>query len=78
MTKTETVQNLKNTELARSQTQLQLLQTISGQQLQISRQLAELLEILTTQPDSTLIAQPAELLEPISNRLSKIEARLPA
>lgn len=77
MTKPETSKNLKDTELGRSQAQLQLLERISTQQMQISAQLAELLEILTRQPETSLIEQLAELLQPISNRLTQIEAKLP-
>lgn len=78
MTKQETNESLKNTELGRSQAQLQLLERISTQQTQISQQLAELLEILTRQPETSLIEQLAELLQPISNRLTQIEAKLPS
>lgn len=78
MTKPETARNLKDTELGRSHAQLQLLQAISEQQLQISKQLAELLEILTVQPETSLIEQLEELLAPISQRLAGIEAKLPS
>lgn len=78
MTKEETSRNLKDTELGRSQAQLQLLERISTQQTQISQQLVELLEILTRQPETSLIEQLAELLQPISNRLTAIEAKLPS
>jgi hypothetical protein len=77
MTKPETSKNLKNTALGISQAQLNLLERISTQQITISQQLAELLEVLTRQPETSLIEQLAELLQPISNRLTQIEAKLP-
>ena len=77
MSKIETVKGLANTELARSQAQLQLLEKISQQQMKISTQLAELLQILTAQPETSLIEQLEELLVPISKRLDAIEAKLP-
>lgn len=76
MNKIETVKSLADTELGRSQAQLQLLEKISTQQMQISQQLAELLEVLTRQPETSLIEQLAELLRPISDRLITIEANL--
>lgn len=78
MSKIETVKSLADSELGRSRAQLQLLEKISQQQMQISAQLAELLQILTAQPETSLIEQLEELLEPISRRLAEIEAKLPA
>lgn len=79
MSKIETVKSLADSELGRSQAQLHLLERISQQQMQISAQLGELLKILTAEPEGTsLIEQLAELLEPISQRLGVIEAKLPA
>lgn len=76
MNKIETVKSLADTDLGRSQAQLQLLEKISTQQMQISQQLAELLEVLTRQPETSLIEQLSELLQPISDRLATIEAKL--
>jgi len=51
--------------------------TICKQQTVISQQLSEVLEVLTRQPDTSLIEQLSELLQPLFTDMSEIKRRLP-
>ena len=80
MTKAETLTSLKQSEISRSQAQLNLLEQICEQQAEISKQLKELLEVLTAPSDSKLIDEIAELLQqllkPLSDKLNTIDQQL--
>ena len=52
---------------------LNVLETISDHQAQISQQLAELLEILTKEPEMPLIEQLSALLQPLLQDVADIK-----
>jgi hypothetical protein len=55
---------------------LAALETISEQQLTISNQLAEVLNVLTAEPETSLIEQLAELLQPLFTDMKTIKGAL--
>lgn len=55
---------------------LSVLEKISEQQTAISGQLSELLDILTTQPETSLIEQLSELLAPLFSDIADIKTRV--